>query len=286
MEVLTNDSTFTEFLNMLAERSAGQNPPQEGDYKGSDGLIYCGKCDTPKQCRPNPATPNFTPFCMCKCQTEKLAAEERARKEQERRAEIEHNRRTGIKDTKILQYTFENDKYPDSEASRRLRKYCAEYRQAYENNIGLLLWGDCGVGKSFYAGCVANSLIDNGQRVLCTTFPKILNGLFSAEDKNEYINDIVNFPFLIIDDLGTERGTDYALEQLFTLIDERYKSNRPTIITTNQNPRDMAAVEGIEYKRIYSRVTEMCVPFFISGTAQRTAAAKTKAAKLLDILGG
>lgn len=278
--------SFIDFLNTLAKRSEESTKINDGDYEGSDGLIYCGKCHTPKQCRPMTDAPNFKPFCLCKCEEEKRRAEEQERKAAALRAEIDSNRKAGIKDVKILQYTFKNDKYPESETSRRLRKYCAEHKQAYENNIGLLLWGNVGVGKSFYAGCIANDLIDKGIKVLCTTFPKILNGLFNADDKNDYINSIVSYPFLIIDDLGTERGTDYAIEQLFTLIDERYKSNRPTIITTNLNPRDMAEVQDINYKRIYSRIAEMCVPFYIKQEAQRTAAAKSKAERLADILGG
>ena len=242
--------------------------------------------NTPKQCIPIPENPNFKPFCACKCLTEKKAAEERERKEQERRERIERNRKAGITDTKLLKCTFENDKFPQSKTSSRLRKYCEEYRKAYENNIGLLLWGDCGVGKSFYAGCVANARIDRGQRVLCTAFPKILNGLFSADDKNAYINSIVDYDFLIIDDLGTERDTAYAVEQLYTVIDERYKSNKPTIITTNLNPQNFAKEQDIAFKRIYSRVTEMCVPLFVEGDGLRTAAAKAKTEKLLDILGG
>lgn len=280
------NNSFTDFLNMLAERSAANIKLDDGDYTGADGLIYCGKCNTPKQCRPMADAPNFKPFCLCKCEKEKKEKEEKERKQLALRAEIENNRKAGIKDDKLLQYTFANDMRPDSETSRRLRKYCAEHKQAFENNIGLLLWGDVGAGKSYYAGCIANYLIDEGIKVLCTTFPKILNGLFTADNKNEYINNIVSYPFLIIDDLGTERGTDYAIEQLYTLVDERYKSNRPTIITTNLNPRDMAAVQEIQYKRIYSRITEMCVPLFVRSEAHRIAAAKNKAERLAEILGG
>lgn len=284
MEQVNN--SFSEFLQTLANRSAENIKLNEGDYTGEDGLIYCGKCNTPKQCRPMADVPNFTPKCLCRCETEKRAREEQERKQAEIRLEIEHNRKAGIKDVKILQYTFENDKYPQSETSQRLRKYCKEYKQAFDNNIGLLLWGNVGVGKSYYAGCIANYLLDHGIKVLCTTFPKILNGLFNSDDKNDYINNIVSYPFLIIDDLGTERGTEYAVEQLFTLIDERYKSNKPTVITTNLNPRDMVDVEEIQYKRIYSRITEMCVPLYVKAEAQRTATAKTKAERLAEILRG
>ena len=265
------ENPFMAYVETLAERAEVAIPKEEGDYIGGDGLLYCGNCNTPKECIPVPELPNFKPRCLCKCAQEKQEAEERERKKAERVRMIEQNRKSGITDLKILKYTFENDKYPDSDISIRLRKYCAEWEKALDYNLGLLLWGGCGVGKSFYAGCIANYLIDNGVKALCTSIPKLINGIFSAEYKNAYINSVVEYPFLVIDDLGTERGTEYALEQLFTLIDERYKSNRPTIITTNLNPRDMAAVNDIAYKRIYDRVTEMCIPMYVKGEAQRTA---------------
>ena len=44
----------------------------------------------------------------------------------------------------------------------------------------------------------------------------------------------LRYPLLIIDDFGMERGTDYGLEQVFHVIDTRYRSNKPLIATTNR----------------------------------------------------
>lgn len=86
--------------------------------------------------------------------------------------------------------------------------------------------GDVGTGKSFVAACIANALIESGVPVLMTNFSKILNqmGAMYSEERYQYIASFTNYPLLIIDDLGIERNMEYALEQVYAVIDERYKS--------------------------------------------------------------
>ena len=52
-----------------------------------------------------------------------------------------------------------------------------------------------------------------------TNFNTILNDLFAAEDKTEYIRSLNGYELLIIDDLGVERNSEYALENIFSVID-------------------------------------------------------------------
>lgn len=135
------------------------------------------------------------------------------------------------------------------------------------SSTGLLLWGNVGTGKSFFAGCVANALLDQGIPVLMTNFARILNALGSMgfEDKNKYIDSFNQYPLLIIDDLGMERNSsEFALEQIFNVVDSRYRSKLPFIVTTNltldelRNPKDLA------HSRIYDRVLERCMPLKIN----------------------
>ena len=117
----------------------------------------------------------------------------------------------------------------------KARAYVENWKEAYKNNTGLLLFGDVGTGKSFFAGCIANALLDRDVPVLMTNFPTILNrltGMFS-EDRADFIASFDEYDLLIIDDLGVERSTEYAMEQMFFVIDSRYRSRRPMIITTN-----------------------------------------------------
>ena len=91
------------------------------------------------------------------------------------------------------------------------------------------------------------------------------------------------YPLLILDDFGMERGTEYGLEQVYSVIDSRYRSRRPQIVTTNlalqqiQNPPDTA------HARICDRLLEMCAPVrFAGGYFRReTAQAKLERLKIL-----
>lgn len=68
-----------------------------------------------------------------------------------------------------------------------------------------------------------------------TNFPSILNRLTDvfAEDRAAFIASPDDYSLLVIDDLGVERSTEYAMEQMFTVIDSRYRSKKPLIVTTN-----------------------------------------------------
>ena len=128
----------------------------------------------------------------------------------------------------------------------KARAYVRNWEEAYRNNTGLLLFGDVGTGKSFFAACIANVLLEQDIPVLMTSFPKILNSGWSLEDRGDFLSRLRDYDLLILDDLGAERGTEYALEQVYNVVDIRYRSGKPMIVTTNlklaelKNPPDVA----------------------------------------------
>ena len=87
---------------------------------------------------------------------------------------------------------------------------------------------------------------------------------------------------LIIDDLGMQRGTDYGLEQVYNVIDARYRSNKPFIITTNLTLNEMQNETNIARKRIYDRVLSMCMPMQIQGTHMRKIERENKRKKYME----
>ena len=109
-----------------------------------------------------------------------------------------------------------------------------------------------------------------------TNFSSILNDLFSESDKNKYLDRLNDHNLLIIDDLGIERGTEYVLEQVYNIIDTRYKSGRPLIITTNLTLEELNYPADVQHKRIYDRVLGMCVPVKFIGVNFRKQEATTK----------
>lgn len=138
-----------------------------------------------------------------------------------------------------------------------------------ERYMGYMFWGPVGTGKSFLAGCIANALLDQGVSVKMTNFNTILNDLFALQEKEEYIQALSKYELLIIDDFGMERNTEYALENIFSVIDRRCCSERPLIITTNLSLASMKQESNLLKKRIYDRVLQMCVPVKVDGVSRR-----------------
>ena len=127
--------------------------------------------------------------------------------------------------------------------------------------------GKVGTGKSFFAGCIANALIDRDIPVLMTNIPSILNqltGMF-AEDRAAFISALDDYSLLILDDLGVERNTEYALEQMFLVIDSRYRSRKPLIVTTNLKLEEVKNPPDLAHARIYDRIMDRCAPVLFSG---------------------
>lgn len=120
--------------------------------------------------------------------------------------------------------------------------------------------------------------------VKMTNFNTILNDLFAVEEKTEYIRSLNGYELLIIDDLGVERSSEYALENIFSVIDRRYQSRKPLIITTNLPLLQLKQETKIEKKRIYDRILERCIPVKIDGISRREAMANNNMQTMKKIL--
>ena len=113
----------------------------------------------------------------------------------------------------------------------------------------------------------------------------ILNDLAASfEGRNEYISRLCSFPLLILDDFGMERGTEYGLEQVYNVIDSRYRSGRPLIVTTNLTLEELQNPEDTAHARIYDRLIEMCSPVRFTGSNFRKATAQEKMERLKTLM--
>ena len=258
---------------------------EPGDYTGEDGLLYCGKCRTPKQFRMEapPLEGRLLPH-PCRCEQERLdreAAEQEARRHHQAVADL---KRRGFTDPAMRGWTFANDngKCPQM---KHAHFYVENWTAMQEENIGYLLWGGVGTGKSYFAGCIANALMEQEVAVRMTNFALILNDLTASfEGRNEYIARLCRAPLLILDDFGMERGTEYGLEQVYNVVDSRYRSRRPLIVTTNLSLQDLQHPKDTAHARIYDRLLEMCAPIRFSGENFRRATAQDKLARLKNLM--
>ena len=261
--------------------------PLEDEYRNeADGLIYCAKCHTPRQHRIQLNDRVLLPTVRCRCQQEAYEKEEAERKQQEFLMQVSRLKTNGLQDKSLRDYTFANDKGYNPEI-QKAHDYVAHWEEMKAKALGLLLWGDVGTGKSFFAGCIANALLEKGIPVLMTNFSRILNtltGMYS-DDRNQFIDSLNKYSLLIIDDLGIERGTEFSLEQVFNVIDSRYRSKKPMIVTTNLTLDELKHPVDLAHARIYDRILERCVPLKINNQNIRelnAAANMQEARKLFD----
>ena len=160
------------------------------DYYGKDGLLHCGKCHTPKEAffakNLGLMGKNRHPI-DCRCRKMEREQQEVAIRQQKHSELVRRLKAGGFSDTAMLDWNFEND---DGRAPqmRYAHRYVERWQTMHSENLGLLLWGGVGTGKSFLAGCIANALMEQEVSVRMTNFARIMNELNVRIDKRR-VND-------------------------------------------------------------------------------------------------
>ena len=203
------------------------------DYLDEDGCLRCGVCGKRKQMKVQLLGNLHTVGCLCECEVKARQELDEKMKREEAQRQLYQRKSVGLREKRFWEWKFEND----NGSNRKMmiaKQYVENWADMKRKNVGLLLMGPVGTGKSFFAGCIANALLEGGERVMMTNFSRILNEMTSYQsDKNQIIQNLVDYPLLIIDDLGTELNNSFTSSQLFYCINERMNMNRSTIISTN-----------------------------------------------------
>ncbi len=180
-------------------------------------------------------------------------------------------------------YTLANFRPTISPSASQARMKVDEYLDNWEENReagrGIYFCGDVGVGKTHLAVAVMNELIQR-KRVpsLFVTVPELLDNLRGAyndpgRDLDEWMETVKNADFLVLDDLGSERATDWVRERIFVVVNHRYREALPTIFTSNIGPKDLAEQLG---ERTASRIIAMCDWISLEGDDYRETTAKER----------
>ena len=135
---------------------------------------------------------------------------------------------------------------------------------------------------------ISSSLIEQEIPVIMTNIPALITSMSKdfEKDKSVILQRISYVSLLVLDDLGVERNTAYGYEKLQEIIDTRYRSGKPLIVTTNLLPKELKEPEDSRYKRVYDRILEMCHPIHVGGESRREAKARNmreEAKNILDI---
>lgn len=156
------------------------------DYTDAEsGLLHCGACHAPKECRIRVFGRERIVRCACFCEMDQWKVEEAERMKRERMMRIQRLKATALQDKALWAYTFDRDN-GSNPAVQYARNYAEYWTVMRSKGEGLLLWGSVGTGKTFAAACIAHTVTEQGYPVLMTNFGKILNslsGMFSEDKK-------------------------------------------------------------------------------------------------------
>lgn len=277
---------------MAQAQRAGQ--PENGDYYDSEGFLVCGKCHTRRQVEVNMPDLKAVPFdpkkkvrvkmpVSCRCRAERRYQEEQMLQQDKDMRAMEALKRQSLMDERLRDVSFDSFRKTNDNAYNL--KLCLRYANHFDEmlakNQGLLFYGGVGTGKTFAAACIANQLLNQRIPVIMTSFVKLLESMQGfSEDDSVLIARLNRAKLLIIDDLGAERSTDYALEKVYDIVDSRYRAKLPIILTMNLSMTELKESTDIRYTRIYDRIFEMCYPMQFKGQSWR----KVEAARRFDAM--
>jgi DNA replication protein DnaC len=154
-----------------------------------------------------------------------------------------------------------------------VQRFVENLDERLERGSGLWLFGDTGTGKTTLAMLVSKAVIEAGRSVAIYSLPKLLARIrrtYDAEPGGEgylsFFERLTSVDLLHIDDLGAEKRSDWVLEQLYALVNERYEAQRSVVVTTNLPHEELEDQIGA---RTVSRLTQMCEEVAIFGTDRR-----------------
>jgi DNA replication protein DnaC len=160
------------------------------------------------------------------------------------------------------------------------RLYVEELDEHLQNGRGLWLFGDTGTGKTTLAMLIAKAALEAGHTVAIYSVPKLLTRIRRIYDSepgdmsySQFFERLTAVDLLVLDDLGAERHTDWVIEQLYSIVNERYEMERSIIASSNPPLTDAerrsteSASPSVETQigaRTFSRLVEICreIPLF------------------------
>ena len=225
----------------------------------------------------------YLPTCDCLEKKKEREMEEMERKRVQERmiSKVKKFKDISVMDSKFIKSTFKNADM-DNQQMQLAQKYVESFMKK-DKQEGMLFYGGVGTGKTFTTACIANYLMERGKTVLVINLGLYLNkvGRDWGEAEKRFLEQVEKCDLIIIDDFGTEKDLDenqscWRAEKIYNLIDARYRSNKPLILSTNLIfDRDEKICELTKrfsvhgQNRIRDRITDMCFPVKVTGKSKR-----------------
>jgi DNA replication protein DnaC len=174
--------------------------------------------------------------------------------------------------------SFERKPICDLEPSllRHVRSFVDRIDERIDAGEGLWFSGDTGTGKTSLAMLVSKASLEAGRSVAIYSVPRLLAEIKATYDRDsgdsymQLFRRLCSVDLLHLDDLGAERPTEWVLEQLYAIVNERWQDGRSIVVTTNIT--DIDQLRGQIGVRTVSRLSGICdEPLMIMGPDLRTA---------------
>ena len=144
---------------------------------------------------------------------------------------------------------------------RHVREYVGRIEENLTGGRGLWFYGDVGTGKTSLAMLVSKTALEAGRSVAIYSVPRLLAEIKETYDRDsgdsymQLFRRLCSVDLLHLDDLGAERSTEWVLEQLYSIVNERWQNQRSIVVTTNLGLDDLRDQLGT---RTVSRLGETC----------------------------
>jgi DNA replication protein DnaC len=208
----------------------------------------------------------------CKCETEQFLQGRKASEEYEIKRQIEQKFSISNLGERFAGCTF--DSFAFRPGTEKIVSNAKTYVEHFEDtgSEGFILWGTPGNGKSHIAAAITHGVKDKGFTVVFQTVPELLERIKSTfnnkqkESEREIMDALLHCDLLVLDDIGSEKVTDWVLEVMFRIIDGRYRKKKPIIYTSNFKPSELKDQLN---ERIYDRMVETSIIIENKGTSYR-----------------
>lgn len=244
--------------------------------------------------------------CSCPEAQEAHRAEKEAREQAEvARRRIEENERLIARVKKVvgesgmgerfLRRTF--DRYQLTQDNAQAYRVAKAYADRFNDLMpgrgrepgrnGLYISGSKGVGKTHLAAAIANQLLGQGTAVICMTMIDLLERIRRTYRKAaeagmgiseaDVLETYKRVSLLIIDDMGKEPATEWAVSMIYNIINGRYEACLPTIVTSNYGSKQLVrrltpkdTGDPTTADATVDRLMEMCSGISLTGESWRS----------------
>jgi len=149
----------------------------------------------------------------------------------------------------------------DPEILREVRRFTRGIEDNVRDGRGLWFHGDPGTGKTLLAMLISKAALESGLSVDIYSVPHLLATIQETYEQSaersymEFFRHLSEVDLLHLDDLGAQRRTDWVLEQLYSIVNERWQQERSIVVTTDVELGELREQVG---RRTVSRIFGIC----------------------------